>query len=370
MKFKVMRSDFLRELQRVQSISPTVEKSNPPILSHVKITTVDGALELFATNLGIGYKSVVPSTVSVEGSMTLETRKAFEIFRELTPDGEVEVDEGTKGWAVISVPGVVFRVGTMPSDEFPAAPQHTEGGFNTVEAGILRDMIARTDFAISSDEAMRTLSGALLHTGDGDLVMVATDGHRMAKIVKSGRGEADITDTIIPRRAVAEIKKLTEEIEDDEQIQIKTEKDHLILKKGDTIFYCRLIKGTFPDYNQVVPSEFNRHMVIDREKFYRALRRVSILSNERSKPVILAITGGEMELRSNSPEMGEAKESIEVDAEGEEMEIGFNARYLLEALGAIEEEKVIFDIIDGANASVLRGEGNDEYLCVVMPMRV
>ncbi len=371
MKFKIMRGELLKELQRVQTIAVPVEKTaQNPIISHLRVTVADNMLEIFATNLEIGYRNRLPVMGQKEGSMTLDARKTFEIFRELSPEGEVEVDEGTKGWAVISMPGVQFRVSTMPGEDFPAAPAYTDKGFITARAGILRELIAKTEFAISHDDSMRTLSGAHFRFTGDKISMVATDGHRLAKIEKKGKAEAKGPEAIIPRRAVVEIKKLLEELEEDAEVQLKQEGDHLIVKSGSIIFYCRLIKGKFPDYNQVIPAEFSRQVLLNRERFLRALRRVSILSNERSKPVILQISGNKMEARSNSPEMGEAKEELDIELNGEEIEAGYNARYIIEALGAIEEEEVIFELIDVASASLLRGKGNEEYLCVIMPMRV
>lgn len=371
MKFRVLSNDFTKELQRAQTISIPVEKSTQnPILSHLKVSVTEGMLELFATNLEIGYKNKMKAEVLDEGSMTLETRKTAEIFKELAPGDDVEVDEGTKGWAVITVPGVVFRVATLQGEDFPAAPAFTDDKFMTVEAGTLRELIAKTDFAVSHDESMRTLSGALFHTVGDKLLMVATDGHRLAKALKGVEVEAQQAEAIIPHRALNEMKKLLEELEEEEKVQLKQEGDHLILKYGSVIFYCRLIKGNFPDYNQVVPSDFKRQVFVSRERLNRALRRVSILSNDRSKPVIMSLSAERMEIRSNSPEMGEAKEELDIQLSGDDVELGYNARYLMEALTAIEAEEVQIDIIDGASASVVKGKNSEEYLCVVMPMRV
>lgn len=371
MKFKIMRNDFLRNLQKVQSISlPAERTSQNPILSHVKVTVTTDTLELFATNLEIGYKNRLEATVERTGSMTLDARKTFEIFRELPPEGEVTIDLGAKGWAEISAPGIVFKVPTFPGEDFPAAPAYSEGVFMRLEAGVLRKLIAKTEFAISHDDSMRTLAGALFKTSTDSVVMVATDGHRLAKAEKKVKVDGKPWEAIIPRRAIAEVKKLVDEQGEGEQLQLKKEGDHLILKSGSAIFYCRLVKGNFPDYEQVIPTEFGRTLSLDRERFAKALRRVSILSSERSRPVTLVLSRDKMELRSNSPEMGEAREILEIQLTGDEIEVGYNARYLMEALEAIEEEEVLFALTDGASASVLKGKANEEYISVVMPMRV
>ncbi len=366
----VSRDDLHRELQRIQSVVEV--KNTIPILSNVLLEASGSRISLTATNLEMTWRTSIAAEVEDSGEITLEARKAHEIVRELGNDLKIEIHEEKEGWVAIRADYVTFRIPSLPTQDFPVLPAYGDEDFNELEPSVLGEMIGKTYFAIaaSPEEQRRALNGALFVQEGKSLKMVATDGHRLALVIRESKEPARKTvNTIVPRRSLAEVRKLLDDA-GDEAILCKQQDNHVIFRKGDVTFLARVIDDKFPEYELVIPQEFARTIELDREVFARALRHVSVLAHERTKPIIVSLSKGRMMVRSNTPEMGEAAEQVNIDYAQDEMEIGFNARYLLDVLGVIEEEKVLFKLNESLSSGMLRPQEDDKYLCILMPMRI
>lgn len=366
----VGRDDLYRELQRIQSVVEV--KNTIPILSNFLLVAKGSAIHLTATNLDMTWRTSIPAKVEGPGEITLEARKTHDIVRELGNDVTMEIQEEKEGWVVIRADYATFRIGSLPTQDFPTLPAYSEEDFNEVEAAVLWEMIEKTYFAVSAspDEQRRSLSGALLVQEDRSLKMVATDGHRLAFIIReSEKPAARPVNTIVPRRSLGEVRKLLEDAGDG-TIHLKQQGNHIVFKRGDVTFLARVIDDKFPEYDLVIPKQFERTISLEREAFGRALRHVSVLAHERTKPVIVSLSKGRMVVKSNTPEMGEATEQVNIEYSQDDMDIGFNARYLLEVLGVIEEEKVYMNLNEPLSSGLIRPQKDENYLCIVMPMRI
>ena len=274
----------------------------------------------------------------------------------------------SQGWARIKAGTATFKVPCLPAEEYPALPPVEEAEFSSLESSVFEDMIRQTIFATSHDETRYTLSGVLLVCSQNDMTLVATDGHRLAhtrRPVHLGKNYGSLChakrwkkSTVLPTDSEAK------------EIAVASLESHLVFRKGRATLVTRLIEGQFPDYEGVVPKTFSRRAVVDHERFLRALRRVSLLSNEKTKPVKVEFESDSLTLRSNTPEMGEATEQIPAEYEGEAMVMGFNARYMLEALTVMTDEQVVLELNDPLSPGVIRPLQDDQYFYVIMPMRV
>jgi len=370
LKVAVSRDDLHRELQRIQSV---VEAKNTiPILSNVLLAAEGSRIHLTATNLEMTWRTSIPAEVEEPGEITLEARKAHDIVRELGNEVRIEIREETEGWVVLRADYATFRISSLPSQDFPTLPAYGDEDFNELESAVLREMIGKTYLAIaaSPEEQRRALNGALFVQEDKSLKMVATDGHRLALIIRESEKPAQkVVNTIVSRRSLGEARKLLDDAEEG-AILCKQQDNHIVFKRGDVTFLARVIDDKFPEYELVVPKEFERTIVLDRETFARALRHVSVLAHERTKPIIISLSKGRMVVRSNTPEMGEATEQVNIDYAQDEMEIGFNARYLLDVLAVIDEEEVLLSLNEPLGSGLIRPQADENYLCIVMPMRI
>jgi DNA polymerase-3 subunit beta len=316
----------------------------------------------------LGYKGHLDTTVNKPGTVTLPARKVYDILRELPAGQSVTLSVETQGWARITAGTATFKVPCLPAEEYPALPPVEEGDFAAISYDILEEMIRHTTFATSNDETRYTLSGVLVVSDGQDMTMVATDGHRLAH-VKREVGLGKPLRVIIPRKALEEVNRFASD-SDSKEISLAFLENHLVFRRGPATLVTRLIEGQFPDYEGVIPKDFSRRVLVEHDRLLRALRRVSLLSNEKTRPVKIEFDKERLTLRSNTPEMGEAKEEIPADYDGEPMDMGFNARYLLEALAVMTSEQVAIELNDPLSPGVLRCHGDEDYFYVVMPMRV
>ncbi|MDZ7379323.1 MAG: DNA polymerase III subunit beta, partial [candidate division KSB1 bacterium] len=327
---------LVRGLHKVQGI---VERKNTlPILSHFLLTAQGDETIIHATDLELGYKGYLDTTVNKPGTATLPARKTYDILRELPAGAQVKLTVESNGWASIEAAAARFKVPCLPAEEYPALPPVEDAEFSSLDGAILEEMIRQTIFATSHDETRYTLSGVLLICDGRELTMVATDGHRLAhtrRPVAFGRN----LRVIVPRKALEEVGRFAADSEE-KTIDVALLQNHLVFRKGRATLVTRLIEGQFPDYEGVIPRAFQRRATVEHERLMRALRRVSLLSNEKTKPVKVEFASDSLTLRSNTPEMGEATEEIPAEYQGEAMVMGFNARYLLEALAVTTEEQV------------------------------
>ncbi len=374
MEFTIDQAQLVRGLQRTQSI---VEKrSTMPILANVLLSAGEARLELAATDLEVGVRTAVPAEVRVPGRLTLNAKKLYEIAREL-PAGPIRIASRENLSAELSAGKVVVTLVGLAAEEFPALPSEGEVAFAALDRETFRAMIERTLYAASSDETRYNLNGVYLERIEKDGAaaarMVATDGHRLALVDRAvagglpglGRG------VILPRKGLQELKRLLDEpAGPDAEFKAAFRENSGLFLVGETLLVMRLIEGAFPDYRQVIPRPTDAGARVEREALARALRRVSIVSAEKSRGVKLALAPGLLEVSTTNPDLGEAKEELDADYRGRRLTIGFNARYLLDFLGAVEAETVVLDLQDETSPGLFRGVGDEGLLGVVMPMRL
>lgn len=372
MQFTVSKDVFLKGLQRVQSI---VEKRNTmPILSNVLLETAEDRLDITATDLEVGMKSSYPVTTVKPGKITVSAKKLFEIIREL-PDADITFSTKENDWVELRCGKALFNIVGLSPEEFPYFPSVQENNFIKIESELLRDMIEKTSFAICHDETKYNLNGVFLkaeEAGDKSLLkMVATDGHRlslMEKTLTGSFGPELSKGVIFPKKGIFEIKKFTEE--DPCELLLGFLDNSAVIKKNNTVVVMRLVDGEFPDFTRVIPQNNDRIVKIDREQLFHSLRRMAILSSEKSKGVKLEIDKGIIIVSSSNPELGEAREDLETDYAGEPLHIGFNARYLLDVLGVLGGDSVTLCLKDELSPALVRASEAEDFLSVIMPMRL
>jgi len=366
MKFKVDKKDFLKVLQRIQGI---VEKRNSmPILSNILIEATKDKVNIVSTDLEIFIKDSSAAQVETEGSITVNARKFYEIIKEL-PDETVVVSLGDANKVSVKGGRARFKIPGLEAKEFPSFPFLDENNLIEIEIDNLKEMIDKTLFATSTDETRYNINGVLFVKAGNKLKMVATDGHRLALIEGEGEEISGLEKgVILPRKGITEIRKLLEEKED--PLFIGFTAKNITIKKGTVVMNIRLIEGEFPDYNQVIPKDTDKEIIVNREALLASLKRVSILSAEKIKGVKFVISKGRLVLSSSTPENGDATEEVDIDYNGEGLEIAFNARYFMDVLEILDTDQVSFGVKEQLNPGVLKMPGNESFTYVIMPMRL
>jgi DNA polymerase III subunit beta len=372
MKLTLERSDLLKSLAHVQSV---VERRNTiPILSNVLLETVEGAVSLVATDMDLTIVEKVPAMVAEGGATTVPAHTLYDIVRKLPEGAQVQLDgSGDSGQLTLRAGRSRFTLATLPKEDFPTMGAGELPHQFSLTVNEMRRLIDRTRFAISTEETRYYLNGIYLHAATVDdqrlLRAVATDGHRLARVERplpSGAGE--MPGVIIPRKTVGELRKLIEEA--DETIEVALSDARIRFAFDDVVLTSKLIDGTFPDYQRVIPSGNDKVLEVDRRSFAEAVDRVSTISSEKSRAVKLSVKGDSLTLSATSPENGSASEELEVNFNGEGIEIGFNARYLLDITHQIEGDGAQFAMADAASPTLVRDVADTSALYVLMPMRV
>lgn len=372
MNFKIEKEVFQKGLSRIQNI---VEKRNTiPILSNVLIEAEENQIHLTATDLEVGMRASFPAKTEIKGKITVSAKKLFEIIREL-PEKEISFTTKQNSWIEIRCEKALFNIVGLSADEFPNFPLPEKNDYITLKSHLLKEMLEKTSFSVSTDESKYNLNGIFFKSFEEKeknfLRLVATDGHRLSLIQR----EMDvshinelITGVIFPRKGIIELKKISED--GDEDISLGFMDNSAIIKKGKIVIIMRLVDGDFPDYTRVVPKNNEYSCLIDRELFLYALKRISILSSEKSKGVKLLLTSNNLEISSSNPEFGDAREELEISYEGPEISIGFNARYLMDILLFQDADKIKLLVKDNLSPGLLIPSEDEDYLAVVMPMRL
>jgi len=379
MELVVRKTDLLRELQLFQGI---VERKNTiPILANVLLEANDTEVKMLATDLEVGLRSKCTATVSKGGSLTLPAKKLYEIVKAL-PETDVRIEED-KGGVKVAAERFDSRMQTLPREDFPTLPEASGTVSATLPREVLRQMITKTQFAITGEDTRYFLNGALFLLRGDSMGLVSTDGHRLAHITvardpekattKGARSEGvDENRVILPRKTLLELGRLLAESGDGGDIQYERGENHLFFQVGDRLLISRMIDGQFPAFERVIPKNNDKHVEFDRDRLTSAVKRVALLSNERSRAVKFQIDKGKVEIASSSPEFGEAKEVLMVDYSGPAVTICFNAQYVLDFLGVADTDGVTLDFKDEMSQAVMKplnAEGYD-YTYVIMPMRV
>ena len=372
MKLTIERGALLRSLTHVQGV--VERRTTIPILSNVLIRAQDNALGLTATDMDIAIVERTPADVPQEGTTTVPAHTLYDIVRKLPEGSQVEVASGgEQGQLQLRSGRSKFRLAALPSEDFPVmAEGDLPHGF-TLGAETLRGLIDRTRFAMSTEETRYYLNGIYLHTAETEgapvLRIVATDGHRLARVeMPLPEGADGMPGVIVPRKAVGEVRKLIDESDGDVSISLSDTK--IRFGFDDVVLTSKLIDGTFPDYDRVIPFANDKMLSVDCQRFAKAVDLVSTISTEKSRAVKLSLDEGNLVLSATSPESGSATEELEVDYGAEPLEIGFNSRYLLDITQQIGGNGAQFMLADAASPTLVRDTSDPSALYVLMPMRV
>lgn len=370
MRVTIERSAFLKALNHVQSV---VERRNTiPILSNVLVQADKSSVKLTATDLDIEIVETVAAESQRTGAATVPAHMLYDIVRKLPDGAQLELDQGPDGSRVsIHAGRSRFALQALPPEDFPDLSSGEFGNSFTLKAKDLKLLIEKTRFAISTEETRYYLNGIYLHEArDPSLLRaVATDGHRLAQAqIALPEGAAGMPGIIVPRKTVLEVVKLLDG--DDGEVAISLSAAKIRFTIGHLVLTSKLIDGTFPDYERVIPRSHDKVLIADTKSFADAVDRVSTISQEKSRAVKLALSDGRMTLVVNNPDSGSAEEEIPVDYDKEPLEIGFNARYLLDVAGQITASTMRFEMQDAGSPTVVRDPEDEHALYVLMPMRV
>jgi DNA polymerase-3 subunit beta len=372
MKLTVDRAALLKALAHVQSV---VERRNTiPILSNVKLEAEREALRLTATDMDLDISEAADADVAGTGVTTAPAHTLYEIVRKLPEGGQIEMDAADGGQQMVLRCGRSrFTLACLPVEDFPVMTAGELPFSFRLSTRELRGLIDRTRFAISTEETRYYLNGIYLHvvahSGSEVLRAVATDGHRLASVeVNLPEGAEGMPGVIIPRKTVGELRKLVDDGNDDVEIGVSASK--IRFAAGRAVLTSKLIDGTFPDYERVIPTGNDKTLDVACKAFSAAVDRVSAISSDRSRAVKMAMENGTLVLSASSPDSGSATEELEVKYRGDALEIGFNSRYLLDITQQIEGEEARFSIADASSPTILQELGDSGAIYVLMPMRV
>jgi DNA polymerase-3 subunit beta len=368
MELVVRKNDLLRELQLFQGI---VERKNTiPILANVLMTAERDEVRFLATDLEVGLRSKCAASVAKSGALTLPAKKFYEIVKAL-PETDIRIEQDQTG-VKVAADRFDSKMQTLPLDDFPTLPEGGGPGGAQLPRTALREMIAKTQFAITGEDTRYFLNGGLLVLAPETMSMVATDGHRLALVTvkREAPVEGPEVRAILPKKTLLELARLMGESEDD--VVYQRGENHLFFQIGDRVLISRVIDGQFPAYERVIPKNNDKPIEFERDRIANAIKRVALLSNERSRAVKLQVGEGKAEVTSSSPEFGEARELLQVDYAGAPIQVCFNAQYVLDFLNVVEVERILLELKDEVSQAVLKpiGQTGYEYTYVVMPMRV
>lgn len=373
MKFTVQRNTFLEGIQKTLSI--VEKKTTMPILNNILLRTGNNKITIVATDREIGLVADYGAEILEEGQVTVSARKLYEMIREIQGDS-VQFEANESHRVTVTCQKIIYKIPGLSADDFPSViDDRTDVKFSSMQGKFIEGLIRKTSFAMSGDEMRKNLNGVLVETlddgGKNTLRMIATDGHRLA-IASADIGEAALfkleKGIIIPRKGLNEIKRLIEDAP--EEIFVGIRQGMCIVKTDSTMLRVSLVDAEYPDYRRVMPAEKGIVVQFEKDAILHALRRMSVISSERYSGVIIALSEGKMVLESTNPDVGEAKEEIEIAYHEKDISIGYNVKYLIDAMEVIDDETVVFEIGVGMKPGVIKPAHNDEYMCIVMPLKV
>ena len=363
MKFSVSKEKLLEGLQTVQNVVST--RTTLPILSNVLLQAVDGQLRFTTSDLDVGIRASVEVNVEKAGATTLPARRLLSIVREL-PANEITVEVDSKNVASIRSGPSFFKILGLPEEEFPPLAKFENAKTFTLRQKDLKDALKKTAYAISTDETRYVLNGILFSFRENKLTLVATDGRRLALVdIELEFPRSHEGDVIIPSKTVNEIARL---LTDDGEIKISIGENQAAFEVNGTLLVSKLIEGNYPNYKQVIPAETKERVTLERVIFHDAVHRVSLLASEKSNSVKLVFTKNNLEIAANTPDVGEARESLAINYKGRDMAIAFNPEFLMAPLKNLAVDEVFLDLIDEMSPGVVKIQG--PFLYVIMPMRI
>ncbi len=377
MNFEMDKREFIKGLGLMQSVAG--RKTTLPILSHILLEWEKNSLYLTGTDLETGIREELTAKIHQKGKASVSAKKLYEIVREL-PEETIHIQKKDNQWITLQCGKSIFNLAGLDPEEFPSLPSYQEENFSAVSNRIIREMIEKTVFAASNEESRYHLNGVLFaqskQGGKEILRMVATDGHRLSLIDRENQKIRGIEEKgiVIPKKGVLEIKKIIGDRGGEEEMGIYFNGTHGFFKMGKSLTVIRLIDGEFPEYEQVIPKGNDKKLVMAKEKVVSSLKRVSTMASERMEGVKFSLKKNSVEMSSYHQDFGDAKEEVEVIYEGPPLQVGFNARYLIEALNVIDAEEILMELKDEGSPGILRPSsmtpGLSDQLCIIMPMRL
>jgi DNA polymerase-3 subunit beta len=368
MKLRITRDNLQQGLAAVGASIPT--RTTLPVLSNILIEVGEDNISMSGTDLDIAVSVNVPAEVDEAGALTVPAKKLQELAREL-PEHPVRIT--TKGDRLELTCGrATFRLNGMPRDEFPTFPSVDFTSSWKVGGKVLHELIRQTSFAVSTEESRPILNGVLWQLGESEMRMVATNGHRLARFrVGVAATGAPTADLIVPPKALAQVERL---FSVDDEIEVARSENHIGFRKDGTQVFTRLIEGPYPNYEQVIPKDNDKHAIADRNQLVQALRRMAVVASDQTHRVRLGFTTNAVRFSVETPDLGEAHEDLEVEYAGEPIDIGFNASYLLEVLRYMPTDEVKLTFKAPERAATIEPAGSagevPDYLCLVMPLRL
>jgi DNA polymerase III subunit beta len=370
MELVVRKNDLLRELQLFQGI---VERKNTiPILANVLMEAKGDQVSFLATDLEVGLRSKCHATIAKGGSLTLPAKKFFEIVKSL-PETDIRIAED-KGGVKVAADRFDSRMQTLPREDFPTLPESSGTVSAQLPRAALKEMVAKTQFAITGEDTRFFLNGAQFVLRPDSMSLVATDGHRLALVTvprdSTGRKDGEENKAILPKKTLGELGRLL--TEGDGDVGYVRGENHLFFDVGGRLLISRMIDGQFPAYERVIPKGNDKRIEFERDRLTNAVKRVALLSNERSRAVKFQVDKGKVDVTSSSPDLGEAKETLPVEYDGPALTICFNAQYVLDFLAAVATDVVSLELKDEVSQAVMKPVGAEgyDYTYVIMPMRV
>ncbi len=365
MEFRIAKTEFLRGLRLAQGIAD--RKSTMPMLANVLLRTQGkNQLLVAATDLNVSLTAELKSSNATEGGITLGAKNLYELIAN-APGDDITLKKADNHWAEIRSGKVTYRVVGMPDRDFPKVPDHREATYSTVESSVLREMIDRTLFSVCNDETRFHLNGVYFESDGSKARMVSTDGHRLSKVERTiANGPKLSAGIIIPKKGLLEIKKV---LEGGASCKIAIKTPHLFLVQDDIALAVKLIDAQFPPFEQVIPKDHKKIITIDRGRFVDALRRAQLMSSE-TRGVKVAATKDGVTVTSDNPDLGEVREELEAEYKGEAIAVGFNPKYVVELLGQMTSDQITIALGGELDPGLVRPIGSDDYLGVVMPMRI
>ncbi|NEQ69069.1 MAG: DNA polymerase III subunit beta [Symploca sp. SIO2D2] len=380
MKFKISRDHFSNGLQQVLNVVGS--KASMPILSNVLIEAEGETLSLTTTNLDLGICTKIKANVEEAGAVTLPVKRLATIVKEL-PNNDVKVEASSSNQIKIASGGSNFKIMGIGRDEFPALPEFSDDRSFTIEQAVLANMVKSVSYAESSDETRYMLNGVYFNFSEaedsdssGKLSLVATDGRRLAKIDHDMEvGEGMSGSLILPAKTVSELTRLLDKGEtlkiafNDRrvsfQIHTKDEDDGFI---GDILLVSKVVEGTYPNYQQVIPKETHQRIKVERELFLQSIHRAALVTTDKSNQVKIQVSNNLMELSASSPDFGESHESLAIDYSGPDLQVAFNPQFLMDPLKALTKDEIYFELKDEVSPGVFKTL--ESFLCVIMPVRL
>jgi DNA polymerase-3 subunit beta len=367
MEILLPKADLVRELYFLQGV--VERKSAIPILSNALIEARGQEISLSATDLDISLRSDSAARVMAEGSITVNAKKLYEIARSL-PDADVTLKVLPEYWVALECGHVSFKLAGLPKQDYPALPQRSGSAAIEIPGEALKDLANRTSFAVSGEDARYFLAGALLVIEEGNLALVATDGHRLAYARREGLVAVKLNKRVlIPRKALHEVGRLLEAGGD---VEFEEMGNHLLFSVGRRTLASKMVEGQFPSFENVIATKGDKLVQLARETLLAAIRRVSLVASERTRSIKLTASPGTVTISAASADLGEARETVSAEYDGDEVTIGFNAQYLLDFLLSAGTENISIDLRNAESQGVFRpvGDTPTDHRYVVMPMRL